>query len=470
MDLIYTNAAHEDVGVMHDYTFDLAFGSDENTFELVIDSNLNCCEADCLLYIEGTEYGGVINDIGIDTKLGEVTYYGDTWQGILDTKVFEPDAGENYLVVSGEANSVLAVLVKKMGLESLFKASADDSGLQILNYKMNRYVSGYKGIVKMLKTTGAKLKTIFADGFVVLSAEPIKDYSQDEQFDQDQIELKIRKKNRLPNHVICLGRGELSEREVIHIYADKEGNISETQVFIGFAEVTVVYENVNAQDSNELRQGGIDLLKSAWLPGEIDFDFDPDEGSYDIGDIVGAYELNTKTKVSTEISKKIVQIKKGSVSVSYSCSNVLNTSSGGESGGSHTVKADTLDGKSVSDLLLMMYPVGAVYISTVATSPADLFGGIWERIEDAFLLSAGDNYKAGETGGEATHKLTVDEMPSHSHTVQALNTNSEYSAGTGSIGTYTVQRESITASNTGGSAAHNNMPPYLAVYMWKRTA
>lgn len=123
------------------------------------------------------------------------------------------------------------------------------------------------------------------------------------------------------------------------------------------------------------------------------------------------------------------------------------------------------------------YPVGAIYISASETDPANLFGfGTWERVKDTFLLAAGDTYAAGSTGGEAEHTLTVDEMPSHTHN---LNCNdgliSDYLGGSGAdygIGqngeSTAVAIGSITA--TGGSQPHNNMPPYLAVYVWKRIA
>ena len=128
------------------------------------------------------------------------------------------------------------------------------------------------------------------------------------------------------------------------------------------------------------------------------------------------------------------------------------------------------------------YPVGSVYISFNNTDPSTYFGGSWERIKGKFLLSADDNtYRNESTGGEATHKLTTNEMPSHSHT---LKTNASFTvannqgsgvsgipagvSGWGSYGNahwYTLWNE-----NSGGNQAHNNMPPYIAVYMWRRTA
>lgn len=120
---------------------------------------------------------------------------------------------------------------------------------------------------------------------------------------------------------------------------------------------------------------------------------------------------------------------------------------------------------------LMAYPVGSIYMSVNTTSPATLFGGTWEQLKDRFLLGAGSSYTNGSTGGEAEHTLTVDEMPSHSHglpitTNGTISSNNYFKATANQGGTYYTPQ----TINTGGSQAHNNMPPYLVVYMWKRTA
>ena len=135
--------------------------------------------------------------------------------------------------------------------------------------------------------------------------------------------------------------------------------------------------------------------------------------------------------------------------------------------------------------MLSIYPVGAIYMSASSTSPASLFGGTWEQIQDKFLLAAGSSYAAGNTGGEATHTLTENEMPSHTHALRANTSwgNSEtlgawqqyVNSGTlsdvgSSGGTITTSYYYDVAGRTGSGAAHNNMPPYLAVYVWKRTA
>lgn len=129
------------------------------------------------------------------------------------------------------------------------------------------------------------------------------------------------------------------------------------------------------------------------------------------------------------------------------------------------------------------YPVGSIYLSVNSTNPAQLFGGTWEQIKDMFMLACGNTYAAGSTGGEAQHILTKDEMPKHRH---SSNSQSEgYSAEVTETNNYctwvntgkyfyneptTGEDGAVRTSWVGGSQPHNNMPPYLAVYMWKRTA
>ena len=133
-----------------------------------------------------------------------------------------------------------------------------------------------------------------------------------------------------------------------------------------------------------------------------------------------------------------------------------------------------------------VYPVGSIYMSVNNTDPGTLFGGTWTQIQDTFLLSAGSTYTAGDTGGAATHThttgnhtLTVNEMPSHTHTTHTYygSQGNSYIAGCGS--STSGHTGGNTGNNyTGGGQAHNhgntgdssNMPPYLVVYMWQRTA
>lgn len=317
MDLIYMNPRHEDLGVLLDYDVDMAFGQDENNFECTIAASSHCCGSGYFLYIEGTEFGGIIDGIESISEAKEVIYSGRTWHGILNSKVIEPDSGEAYLTVSGEANAVLGDLLSRLSLTDLFEASTEDSGLTISGYKMNRYIKGYDGILKMLKKVGGKLLFTVKEGKVILSAAPIHDYTQDEEFDSDLVDFNAKKRFRTVNHLICLGSGELESRTVIHLYADAEGNISKTQTQFGLDEYTEVYDYSSVESAEELESSGTDALKALWEPAELSLDFDADTGVYDIGDIVGAYDNVTQISVSAVISKKIVTIQDGQVTISY---------------------------------------------------------------------------------------------------------------------------------------------------------
>ena len=124
---------------------------------------------------------------------------------------------------------------------------------------------------------------------------------------------------------------------------------------------------------------------------------------------------------------------------------------------------------SITQLLLMAHPIGSIYSSTASTSPADLFGGTWERVKGAFIWGIEDGEQAGITGGEATHTLTVDEMPSHYHNSQGWDRITPSSTGNVALlanGTDTNQH----TLSTGGNQPHNNMPPYYGAYVWRRTA
>lgn len=192
-------------------------------------------------------------------------------------------------------------------------------------------------------------------------------------------------------------------------------------------------------------------------------------------------------------------------------------------------------GLSKEDVINTIYPIGSIYMSVNNVTPATLFGGTWEQIEDRFLLSAGTTYTAGGTGGAASHTpsgtigghaLTVSEIPSHTHTyakangttgshtltineipahahgqtlaagngsrsgirnsyndegnsnIYPANTNT-YDAGGGQGHTHTIATTSTNTGSSGSGNTHNHsftgisqntMPPYLVVYVWKRTA
>ena len=160
-----------------------------------------------------------------------------------------------------------------------------------------------------------------------------------------------------------------------------------------------------------------------------------------------------------------------------------------------TVKASELIINSKT-LLDRTYPVGAYYISNVVTSPATLFGGTWVQVIDRMLIGAGSTYAVGATGGASTHTLSVTEMPWHGHSISAdgihahgqyvtanpgsgpFNGRQDYDADANGLSVYAQGNNTMDAGShshgggvggSGGGAAHNNLPPYRAAYIWYRS-
>lgn len=224
MDLIFANGNHEDIGVLFDCTFDLAFGRDENNFELTIALEHHCMEQGFFIYIEGTEYGGIVDGIKVDTDADTVTYTGRTWHGILQGNIIEPDPGFDHLTVSGDANEVIGQLITRLGLDSIFKASKETSPITVSKYNF-RYKAGYNGICDMLAEFGGKLRMTHMYNHVILSAVNLIDHSQDEEWDSTQVDFDIEKNFRPVNHLVCLGSGNMKDRHVIHLFVDSGGGI-----------------------------------------------------------------------------------------------------------------------------------------------------------------------------------------------------------------------------------------------------
>lgn len=335
MDLIYATPEGVEQGVLINYELDLAYGRDENNFELTIPARDHCCAAGYFIYAEGTEYGGIIDSIKSDTERQEVTYSGRTWHGILASKVILPlqadgepyvqgvtvvesvDMYNKYLKISGNANLCIAYLLERTGLDSLFAVSSLPTKITISAYQFHRYTDLYTGIRKMLKSAGSKLQIRYKDGKAVLSAVAAVDYSDVEEFDSDLFDYTAVRHFNSVNHLICLGSGELADRMVIHLYADADGNISQTQTFTGLDDITATYDYPNVESEDELISKGRDELRSLWEQSEIEINLDENDASYEIGDIVGAYDNVTKLSSSAEVTKKIVSIQNGKIQISY---------------------------------------------------------------------------------------------------------------------------------------------------------
>ena len=125
-------------------------------------------------------------------------------------------------------------------------------------------------------------------------------------------------------------------------------------------------------------------------------------------------------------------------------------------------------GKVSGAIFNAIYPVGSIYLSYNHTNPGTLFGGTWTRIQNAFLWATTSTGTIGQTGGEQTVTLTTEQLPSHSHG----SVYSQHATGTKDKAWYSASGSSVAYGTvaTGGGQAHNNMPPYIQVSVWRRTA
>lgn len=312
MDLIYTDASRIEQGVLKNYEVD--FDTTGNMdFQISVGITNNVLKGGFLWYIEGTEYGGKVDKEKIITESSEIHYTGRNARGLLCSKVIEPPKGSDYLVLSGTLQEVITGLISNAGYDDLFVADA--STINVSNYKFDRYIKLYDGIVKLLATYGKIPMFTFKEGKIHIGVYEPVDYTDENEFTQDDVQFIITKSYSDVNHLICLGQGELKDRTVIHLYTDKEGNISTQQTFVGEDEVVEIYENTNAASYDELLKEGTERLKE--LKNADSFEVTIPDMELKIGDIIGGLETTTNTYVAREIVNVIAKINESNIDLEY---------------------------------------------------------------------------------------------------------------------------------------------------------
>lgn len=317
VDLIITDSNHVDARSAADYTLDCAWGADENDFELTVDRLI---DAGSYVYFDGGECGGVVDSLKDSLKDGRstLTYGGRTWHGMLANKILEPDKGKDYLTVSGTASTVIGSLISRVGLDSVFDAVVPPDGSgdpSIKQYQFDRYTDCYTGLRKMCEANGLKLRLAYTSGRVNIWAEPVAHYG--DSIDSDLIDFDATRTWRKPNHLIGLGKGDLAARNVVHWYADAKGNVSQSQSLKGVDEITQVYDYSNAETA-ELNQKTREKLQELQSEGDVKVTVRDDANVvFDVGDTVTARDNLTGITVNASITKKIVKVSGGVMSVDY---------------------------------------------------------------------------------------------------------------------------------------------------------
>lgn len=294
---------------------DLAYGDDENDYELVLPDGLDALPAQGDIWMmDGTPYGGVVDSIQVDSGSTStvITYTGRSLQGILAAKILEPDTGQDYLNVSGNITSVLTQIIDRCDLAGLFVAEPGRS--QNVSGRFERYTDAYSGLRHLFASYSMGILFTCVDDRVRVDAQPLADTNGD--VDSNLFDFTAKREYRRTNHLIGLGEGELKNRTVVHYYADADGNVSKTQTLFGVDEVAAVYDYNNADD-DELDEKTREELESRQEgTGSIDVTV-LDGADYEVGDLLSANDVTTGLQVRASITKKIVKVENGVLSVDY---------------------------------------------------------------------------------------------------------------------------------------------------------
>lgn len=331
MVLVVYDSKLGNVRELQDFELDLAFGSDENSFELTCAADLAPREGQ-FAFIDGGEYGGVVDEASYDAgrdAAGTVTCKGRTWHGILAGKRLLPNSGSGYLSVSGKAGAVLASLIARMGLQAVFSAAPDDASV---SYAFDRFTDGYSGLKALAKANGRKLAMRRKGSKVELSLPPVVDYA--DKVDSDLLDFTLTSVHRCVNHLVCAGTGELENRAVVHFYADSKGNVSHKQTLFGVDEIAALYDYSNA-DEAKLEEDGRKKLAEYQTTGSVEVDAH-DDIDVDVGDVISARDNAHGRTVAATVAKKVVKVSRGVATYSYevgSETTTKTTSSGTAEGG-----------------------------------------------------------------------------------------------------------------------------------------
>lgn len=328
MELIYTDLKGKELGYILNANVDMEIGEDEkdsiNDFEIEFKRSGwdGTVVFGSQVYVPGTEYGGIVREVTTSTKSNSITVKGYTWRGMMTKKIIKPEDGQDYAVATGDLNMIIKEKIEE-AFPGLFYGISEKTNVQVTNYQFDRYCTLHEGLKKMLQSVGYRMEIKYVQGdkydagHVQVSAVPIVDYSSEYEFSNDQnMNFTMDDNQRGVNHLVCLGKGELKDRLVIHLYVDDKGDVGQVQYYQGIDEIEEIYDS-SGSEYDDLLKNGIAKLTNSKNKTEYDMTMEKIEGSMDIGDIVGGRDYLTGVSIKKPIGRKIWTIAEGKEKVEY---------------------------------------------------------------------------------------------------------------------------------------------------------
>lgn len=326
MDLIKTDQYGRSAGIVNGSKIDFEISVDgANDFEIEMkrwewDESITYGTR---VYAEDTEYGGIVQEFSTDTSTDVIRLQGDTWRGMMQHKIIEPQPGQDYATASGELNDIIRSKVENE-FPGLFYGVDVNTGVTVQNYQFIRYCTLHNGLTKMLKSVGYRLDIRYKEGdvgmagYVKVQAVPINDLSDRHELTNDNnMHFTTDNNQRGINHLICLGKGELKDRIVIHLYVDQNGDISQSnKYFTGSDEITAIYDSGGSEE-DELIKNGIKELESKKSNMSYKMTMTQLDGDIDLGDVVGGKDYLTGISMQKPISRKIWTVSSGKEKITY---------------------------------------------------------------------------------------------------------------------------------------------------------
>ena len=274
------------------------------------------------LICPGTEYGALIEEMDSWTNDAEEKWTGNAFRRFLQEFIIEPPAGQDYKIVSGDAHDVMWQVLNG-AFNGLFTVPEEASGIDVGTYQFDRYTDALSGFTKMLLRKNARINIEIKQGgsnepfSIVLSAVPIRNLSSEIEYSQDsKIAINLKESRRGINHLICLGKGELKDRQVVHLYAQLDGSISQTRkYYTGLQERTAVYDYNNAESLEDLIEKGTEQLQD--LMNTKSMGMTVQDVDLQIGDIIAGRNYETGLYMQKPVVQKIVKLEDSTVSIEY---------------------------------------------------------------------------------------------------------------------------------------------------------